>query len=75
MALLTSATTLVVFATTTLAEEPAATAALLGVIGLSVVLDLIWKRIAHRRADRGRHTDQHGLPAEHRGSVGSASAA
>jgi amino acid transporter len=44
LGLLTTTVTLVVFAATTLAEEPAAVAALATIVGLSVGLDLWWKR-------------------------------
>jgi len=50
VALPATGTTLVVFAATTLADEPATMAALVGVIGLSIVLDLVWKRFAHTGA-------------------------
>jgi hypothetical protein len=42
--LLTTTVTLLVFATTTLVHEPAATAALAVIILLSIGLDLWWKR-------------------------------
>jgi O-antigen/teichoic acid export membrane protein len=58
LALVTTGATLLVFMTTTLADEPATMAALIGIIVLSIVLDLVWKRIARRRQEReGRPND------------------
>ncbi|MGZ8614026.1 MAG: hypothetical protein ACXWX4_05015 [Actinomycetota bacterium] len=72
LALLTAGTTLVVFMSTTLAEEPATMAALVGVIGLSIVLDLVWKRIARRReGDAGPGIDDTAMEAPERHLVGS----
>lgn len=48
-ALLATTVTLVIFATTTLAEEPAATAALVATILVSIGLDLGWKHMRHSR--------------------------
>jgi amino acid transporter len=53
LALLTTGATLLVFMTTTMADEPATMAALIGIIVMSVVLDLVWKRIARRREQHG----------------------
>ena len=53
LALVTTATTFAVFVSTTLKDEPATMAALVGIIGLSIVLDLVWKWITHRRAGHG----------------------
>jgi amino acid transporter len=53
LALLTTATTLAVFASTTLADEPTTMTALVAITVLAVALDLVWKRIAHRRAGHG----------------------
>jgi amino acid transporter len=49
LALVTTGATLVVFTATTLMEEPATMAALIGALALSIVLDFVWKRIARRR--------------------------
>jgi hypothetical protein len=50
LGLLTTLVTLVVFATTTLAEDRAATVALVVILALSVGLDLWWKSVRARRA-------------------------
>lgn len=50
---LTAGTTLVVFTSTTLVEEPATMTALVGVLVLSIVLDVGWKWIAKRRGGGG----------------------
>ena len=70
LALLTSGTTLVVFTSTTLAEEPATMAALVAVIGLSIVLDLIWKSIAKRRHGPAESNIQDPEASEERRLVG-----
>ncbi len=49
LGLLSTTVTLAVFVTTTLANEPAATAALLGIIAMSIGLDLWWKRVRPAR--------------------------
>jgi hypothetical protein len=49
-ALITTVGTLIVFTTTTLAEDHASTVALIGIVCLAVILDLTWKRVL-----RGRH--------------------
>ncbi len=54
LALITTATTFAVFASTTLAEEPATMTALVAIIVLAIGLDLTWKWIAHRREEDGR---------------------
>ena len=54
LALATTATTFAVFASTTLAEEPATMTALVAIIVLAIGLDLTWKWIAHRREGDGR---------------------
>jgi amino acid transporter len=55
LALVTTASTFAVFASTTLADEPATMTALVVIIVLAVALDLVWKWIAQRRAGRGGH--------------------
>ena len=55
LALLTTAATFAVFVSTTLVDEPATMAALVGVIALAIGLDLVWKWIAHRREGLGVH--------------------
>jgi hypothetical protein len=55
LALVTTATTFAVFASTTLADEPATMTALVVIIVLAVALDLVWKWIAQRRAGQGGH--------------------
>lgn len=55
LALVTTATTLAVFTSTTLMDEPATMAALVGIVVLAIVLDLVWKSIARRRRDRDDH--------------------
>jgi lipopolysaccharide export LptBFGC system permease protein LptF len=49
LALLATTVTLVVFAGTTLAEEPAATSALILVILVSIGIDLGWSRLRRHR--------------------------
>ena len=49
VALLATTVTLAIFAATTLAEEPAATAALVATILVSIGLDLGWKHLRHSR--------------------------
>jgi amino acid transporter len=53
LALVTTAATFAVFASTTLAEEPATMTALVVIIVLAMGLDLAWKWIARRRHDDG----------------------
>jgi amino acid transporter len=75
LALLTSGTTLVVFTSTTLADEPATLAALGGVIVVSVISDLIWKWIDRRRGDgTGAGHDSGGAhaPRDHLGAAAAA---
>ncbi len=55
LALATTSTTLAVFASTTLKDEPATMTALVAVIALAIGLDLVWKTIAHRRDHVGEH--------------------
>ena len=52
-ALLATTVTLVVFATTTLAEEPAATSALIATLLVSIGMDLGWKRLRRHRGSAG----------------------
>jgi hypothetical protein len=53
LALVTTATTFAVFASTTLADEPATMTALVAIIVLAIGLDLTWKWIADRREGDG----------------------
>jgi amino acid transporter len=69
LAVVTTATVFAVFTSTTLAEEPATMATLVGVIVLSIVLDLTWKSIAHRR-EGGGHVEIPDAEAERRHAVG-----
>lgn len=49
LAVLTTAVVLATFAVTTLAAEPATTAALIAILAVSVTVDLLWKRRLQRR--------------------------
>jgi predicted anti-sigma-YlaC factor YlaD len=59
LGLLTSSVTLVVFATTTLAEDRAATIALVVIVLLSVGFDRWWKRSRSRREETTLKAETH----------------
>ena len=73
LALVTTATTFAVFVSTTLKDEPATMTALVVILALAVALDLVWKRIAHRRAGHGTRVidEAQGTVVKRRQLVGS----
>jgi amino acid transporter len=48
--LITTAGTFIIFCTTTLVNEPRTVVALVAIIGLAILIDVVWKRVARRRA-------------------------
>ncbi len=59
LALLTTVATLVAFATTTLAEEPATASTLVALLVLAVALDLVWKHLRAGRESRSDAAEPH----------------
>ncbi len=70
LALVTTATTFAVFASTTLADEPATMTALVAIIVLAIGLDLTWKWVAHRREGDGGRTEDLAVHADERQLTG-----
>jgi hypothetical protein len=68
----TTGTVFAVFASTTLADEPATMATLVGVIVLAIVLDLTWKWIARRRRGAEQQVKEERIEHPGRYPVGAA---
>lgn len=72
LSVVTTGTVFAVFASTTLADEPATMATLVGVIVLAIVLDLTWKWIARRRRGAEQQVEEERIEHPGRHPVGAA---